>query len=87
MTISSFLSVLIGSVLSAALGWAMGSFGPNNLHSLSRATAGTDNGPRFDFSRLRSRKLSDISDDALGLAMVLGIVIAVILVSHFAGGH
>ena len=87
MTLSSFLFVLIGSVLAAALGWAIGSFGPNNLHSLSRATAGNDNGPRFGRSRLRSRRLSDIGDDALGLAMVLGIVIAVILVSHFAERH
>jgi hypothetical protein len=54
---------------------------------LSRTTAGNDNGPRFDLSRLRSRKLSDMDDDALGLAMVLSLVVVVILVSHFAGGH
>ncbi len=87
MTIASFLFVLIGSVLAAALGWAMGSFGPNNLR-LTRATAGNySSGQPFNLARLRSKKLSDIGDDALGLAMVLGIVVAVILVSHFAGGH
>ena len=86
MTVPSFLFVLIGSVLAAALGWAMGSFGPNNLR-LTRATAGNSSGQPFDLARLRSKKLSDIGDDALGLAMVLGIVVAVILVSHFAGGH
>ena len=85
MTLSSFLFVLIGSVLAAALGWAIGSFGPNNLHSLSGASTGNDNGPGFDLSRLRSRKLNEISHDVLGLAMVLGIVIAVLLVSHLAG--
>jgi hypothetical protein len=87
MTLSSFLFVLIGGVLAAALGWAIGSFGPNNLQSLSRATAGSDNGPRFDLSRLRSRKLSDISDDTMGLVLVLSVVVSVILIAHFAGQH
>ena len=84
MTISSFLFVLIGSVLAAAIGWAMGSFGPTNLR-LNHATAGNDNGQRFTLARLRSRKLSDIGHDTLGLVLVLGLVIGVILVTHF--GH
>ena len=85
MTLSSFLFVLIGSLLAAAIGWATGSFGSNALRSPKHAIAGNDNGQRFNFARLRSRKLSDIGHDTLGLVLVLGLVIGVILVTNF--GH
>ena len=87
MTVTSFLFVLFGSLLAAVLGWATGFFGPNYLGWLNHATAGNDNGRRIDFSRLRSRKLSDISDDMMGLVLVLSVVVSVILIAHFAGQH